>query len=399
MRRNNGMTSRERMLAALNHQEPDQVPLYLHFVSTITSVKAQEIFPPELRWEDQFERAERFLDVLHVDDILRIVDVSSPDFTGVDISVKKEYPAGEADPLIMKEYRTPKGVLRQVMRQTPDWPFGDDAPFCSDLSIPRGKEFLIKEQEDIDKLRYLLKEPSSDTLKEFRRNVKRIKQFADERQILVEGHVDSVGTTACHLVGMSQLLMKAIDDPGFALELFDVLHKWEMLALEILLDTGAADVAVVNGFYESLQLWSPELYRKFFFQPFREKIAAIHQAGLKCGYNMTSNLMPLIPVFKELDFDILRYLDPIKGESDLAGLKKEIGDSLCFLGGVSGAITVGTGRVREIEEAVMHAIRILAPGGGLILSAADAIYEDAPWTNVMALINCWKEAGKYPLQV
>ena len=35
----------------------------------------------------------------------------------------------------------------------------------------------------------------------------------------------------------------------------------------------------------------------------------------------------------------------------------------------------------------------------MILSASDAIYEDAPWENVMAVINTWKEAGEYPISL
>ena len=134
------MTSRERMLAAINHEEPDRVPLYLHFVSTDTNILANEIFPADMRWNDQFERAELLTETLGIDDILRIDDVSEPDYTGVDIKVRKEQPGDEPDPLIVKQYETPKGTLRQVMRQTADWPYGDDIPFWSDDCIPRGKD-------------------------------------------------------------------------------------------------------------------------------------------------------------------------------------------------------------------------------------------------------------------
>jgi len=170
-----------------------------------------------------------------------------------------------------------------------------------------------------------------------------------------------------------------------------------MANLEALLATGVCDMVVVNGFYESLQLWSPEMYRRFFFEPFRQKIELIHQAGARVAYNMTSRVMPLLPAFRELGFDVLRYLDPVQGESDLVGLKREIGDALAFLGGVNGALTIGHGSAGDVERAVNDAIRILAPGGGLILSAADAIFSDAPWENVLTMITTWRDVGAYPI--
>jgi uroporphyrinogen decarboxylase len=172
-----------------------------------------------------------------------------------------------------------------------------------------------------------------------------------------------------------------------------------MASLLPVLGLGVADLVVVNGFYESLHLWSPALYRRFFLAPFRAKIEAIHRAGAKVAYNMTSRLLPLRPAFRELGFDVLRYLDPVRGEGDLVTLKREIGDQLCFLGGVNGALTIGRGSEQEIRQATRDAIHALGPGGGLILSAADAIYRDAPWSNVLIMPDEWRRRRDYPLAV
>jgi uroporphyrinogen-III decarboxylase len=406
-----GFSSRERMLAAINHQEPDHVPLFLQFVETKSVPsrgKIEQLFPPEFRGTDmrmgtslseQFGRAEKLLTLLGIDDILKIGAPHAVDLSQVTVRLQKGTVPGERVPLLTKEYETPKGILRQVVRQTADWPHGDDVPLRSDHLVPRSKEFAVKGPEDVDKLRYMLRPPSAESIGQFRDDSQRLKQFAGRWQVLVEGHVGSVGTTGCHLMGITNLVLRVMDDADFGLELFELLHRWEMAGLEVMLDMDVADVIVVNGFYESLQMWSPTLYRKFFFQPLQEKIRVIHQSGAKCAYNMSSKLLPLIPMFKELELDVVRYLDPLKGETDLEGLEREAGDSLCFLGGVNGAVTVGQGSVEDVRREVVRAIRTLAPGGGLILSAADAIYEDAPWENVVALIDAWREVGRYPIRI
>jgi len=397
------------MLAAINHQEPDHVPLFLQFVETKSVPsrgRIERLFPPEFRGTDmrmgsglseQFGRVEKLLALLGIDDILKIWAPHAVDLSQVTVRLRKRTDLGEQVPLLIKEYETPKGILRQVVRQTADWPHGDDVPLSSDHLVPRSKEFAVKGLEDVDKLRYILRPPRAESIRRFRDDSLRLKQFADRWQVLVEGHVGSVGTTGCHLVGITNLVLRVMDDEDFGLELFDLLHRWEMAGLEVMLDMDVADVIVVNGFYESLQMWSPTLYRRFFFKPLQEKIRVIHQSGARCAYNMSSRLIPLVPMFRELELDVVRYLDPLKGETDLEGLKREAGDSLCFLGGVNGAVTVGQGSVADVQREVVRAIRTLAPGGGLILSAADAIYEDAPWENVVALIDAWKEAGRYPI--
>ena len=393
----NTTSSRERMLAAINHQEPDHVPLYLHFYATFG--RPQDAAPPELRWSDQFERAEKLVRHLKIDDVLALDAVRPLNLSTVDVRVRKDHPPSEEHPLLSKTYDTPRGPLRQVVRQTPDWPHGDDIPFVSDYSVPRATEYLIKGPEDLERLKCLLRGPTTEEITIFRDRAAHIGEIADRLGVLVEGHVGSPGTTALHLMGVENLILHTIEHADFAIELFDTLHKWEMSGLEVLLDSGVADVVVVNGFYESLQLWSPAMYRQFFFDPFKQKIRTIHQSGAKCGYNNTGQLIPLVSTFRELGFDVLRYLDPVKGETDLETLKREAGEFLCFLGGVNGAITIGRATVSEVRQATLRAIRTLGPGGGLILSAADAIYEDAPWDNVLAMIDTWRQAGAYPLEV
>jgi len=76
-----------------------------------------------------------------------------------------------------------------------------------------------------------------------------------------------------------------------------------------------------------------------------------------------------------------------------------MGNELCFLGGVNGALTVGHRTEEEVSNAVREAIQTLGPGGGLILIAADAIYKDALWDNVMSMIRALRRMGEYPFRL
>jgi hypothetical protein len=69
-------------------------------------------------------------------------------------------------------------------------------------------------------------------------------------------------------------------------------------------------------------------------------------------------------------------------------------------GGVNGFVTVEMGSKEDIEKEVHDAIRILAPGGGLILSPVDNIRDTSEdvWKNVEFMIETWKNSREYPIR-
>jgi len=81
-----------------------------------------------------------------------------------------------------------------------------------------------------------------------------------------------------------------------------IVARWNLSILEMLIDAGV-DVVVRRGWYESTDFWSPGLYRRFLFDPLRREVQTAHQAGVKVSYVMNSGAMPLLPLFRELEFD------------------------------------------------------------------------------------------------
>lgn len=371
------LSSRERMLLAINHQEADHVPLVLNNF---------DWKPPHEGWDNGTDNR---------------ISISAPSRYHPDVTTRagREVKPGERYPLLFKEYETPKGIIRQIAQQTKDWPYGDDVPLFSDYNIPRLKKFPVAEEADLEKLPFLFFPPSKEGLKEFQEHAKSVKRLAEERQILLEGHAGGFGDYAAWLMGITNLLIAAMDRPDFVHQLLDTILDWEMRDIEFLLDYAAVDVIIHRGWYECADFWSPPLYREFIAPRLKKKIQLVHQGGKKFGYIMTTGIMPLLDIFSELDFDLLIHVDPVQGHADLLRLKKEIGERVCFWGGVNSAITLGRGSRDEIRDAVTFAISTLGPGGGLILEPADCLFSDTPWENVKTLIERWREIGSYPLQI
>ena len=86
-------------------------------------------------------------------------------------------------------------------------------------------------------------------------------------------------------------------------------------------------------------------------------------------------------------------VDPIQGgDTDLVALKEKTRGKMALWGGVNSYLTVERGSREAVQEAVAHAVRILSPGGGFILSPVDNLLDTSPHArdNVLAMIEAWK---------
>jgi len=392
------LTSRDRLLLAINHEEPDHIPLYLKWWERPFLVDRSQ------GWEDQFERVDRMLD-LGLDDTVGF-DVPRPISPDVRVRVWKEKPADEIFPLLFKEYDTPKGTLRQVVRKTADWPHGDDIPIFSDFLAPssRSVKYLIQEMEDIDALSCLFRDLNEREIEVYQSGVERVREFAEKRQVLVEcGMFSEAGRESAifgadalpWLCGFENFMRKAFREPDFIDRLLGVVHEWDVRYLDALIDLRFVDVIVHRGWYENADFWSPPQYKKFIEPRVRRLVERTHRAGAKFCYIMSMKQMPLLGILKDMGVDIIYGLDPVQGGTDLALAKKSVGDSICLWGGVNSAVTLNSGTTGEIRKAVMDCVETLAPGGGFILSSIDQIFEDTPWKNIQTMLDTWRAIGSY----
>ncbi|MFQ6044224.1 MAG: uroporphyrinogen decarboxylase family protein, partial [Candidatus Poribacteria bacterium] len=311
----------------------------------------------------------------------------------------REEKTGEQYPVLVKEYHTPGGILSTMVNQTDDWPHGDHVPFLDDYLIPRSKKFLVENRKDLEVLRCLLVPPTADDIRTFREDAQKAKNFASKHGLLVTGGRGVGIEAASWLYGLQNIIIAAMDEPEFVEEFADLLYDWNRQRMEVFLDAGV-DLFIRRGWYEGTDFWSPRLYRRFIFPYLKKEIEMAHQAGAKFGYIMTSGSMPLLDMFVESELDALIGVDPIQGKgTDLSMMKRKLKGKVCLWGGVNGFITVERGSKTEVREAVLNAIKTLAPGGGFILSPVDNIRDtsEETWKNVMAMLEAWKEMREYPI--
>jgi uroporphyrinogen-III decarboxylase len=390
---NHHLSSRERLLFAMRGQEPDRVPLWNLW---------RNVDIP-FRYADQTERAEAVLG-LGLDDTLLLqpplnktehYDVNR--VPGIDVHIRRERRREERYPLLVKEYDTPDGQIRQVVRETEDWPYGDDVRLFSDHNISRSLEMPVKGPLDLPPLRHLLCEPTKEQIKEFRETAAQLRRDAQRLDVILAGGWTALGDTVLWLLGTEKLLYLQMDQPEFICALLDTVLPWELKRLELLLDQGV-EVIVHSAWYESTDFWTPKNFRELLRPRLQQLVDVTHQAGALFSYIITTSWQAIMDDLIGIGIDSLMGVDPVQGKANLEETKHRLGPHMCLWGGVNGALTLGQGTSHDVAEATEKAIRIMGPGGGFVLYVVDQLVKDTPWINVQAMIKCWRRIGTYPIR-
>ncbi len=386
------MTSRQRMLAALNLAKPDHPPCSFMLYRGL-----------HLSSHDYLDFIQRQLD-LGLDAYVQIpprppivvndhynlhgLPVSYDEAVGIQEWV--EHPSGTDTPILVKEYQTPAGKLRTEVRQTDDWRWGDHVPFLDDYLVGRSRKFLVENSQDLAALSFLLVEPKAAEIHQFKAESQPVLDFAHERQLLVAGGWGVGADLIGWVYGLQNMVFAVYDQPEFIRGLLDLIAGWNQVRMRVVLEAGV-DLYIKRAWYENCDFWTPTTYQEFLYPILKSDADLAHQYGAKFGCLITSNCMPLLDFFAQAGVDVVIGIDP--HQWDLVKTKASIGDEVCLWGGVNGHLTIEQDTPEEVRREVETALEILSPGGGFILSPVDNVREATTTAgeNVRALIAAWRD--------
>lgn len=390
------MSSRERMFAAIKGRETDYTPCSFMIFNGLRQT-----------CRDQLEFVKRQIELgldtfvgFPVRDTKRDrSQTEQGDLHGlpvrfapeVKITEWREDKPGERYPILHRTYETPAGTLSTSVDKTEDWVQGDRVPIFDDFVIPRARKRLITGLDDLPALKYLLTVPTDGDIADLRESSKPAKALAAKHDLLTVGEWGALFDTACWLAGMEELVLAAVDRPEFVEGLFDVIEEWNRRRMEVVLAEGV-DLFIRRAWYATTDFWSPALYERFILPRLQRDVRTAHEAGAKLGLITTSSYTPLLDLYLESGIDVLIGLDPVQDTRvDFALAKEKLGGKIGLWGGVNGFVTIERGTPDEVRQAVREAMRVLAPGGGFILSPVDNVTrnDEPTWVNVRALIDEW----------
>ncbi len=374
------LNSRERMLLTMEYKETDYIPCSFMMFHGL-----RDRFP-----NNQIKFIEEQIK-LGLDTVVEFPEFPIKFHPEVTMKTWKENSDKIPYPLLNKEYYTPAGTLKTVVKKTEDWPCGDKVAFYNDHNVPRSLRFHVNERADLKSFRYLLMPPTASEIKEYREQCAILRKFADRKGLMTRGVRGVLVDAAIRFAGVENLIFAAIEDPEYIEELLDIISNWNMQRMEIVLEQ-KPDMFLRRAWYENMSFWSPQMYRKF-MKPYLEKeVKWAHSQGVKFGYINTCSYMNILKDFLSVGFDVLIGVDPVQDtELDMMKLKQKLSGKISLWGGGNGFVTIEQGTHEEIRTEVENSINILSPGGGFILSPVDNVRDtsEKALRNAKVFIKTW----------
>jgi uroporphyrinogen decarboxylase len=140
---------------------------------------------------------------------------------------------------------------------------------------------------------------------------------------------------------------------------------------------------------------SPAIYREMVYPVHKAHAEAAHACGLKILKHCCGHTWPVVDELAEL-YDAYEGIQASAG-MDIGKLKQRVGERLCLWGGIwHEHIVLGT--VEDIRSDARYAFRTAAPGGGYIMGSTHSLAVGAKVQNILEMKRCRDEWGAYPIR-
>jgi uroporphyrinogen decarboxylase len=381
------MTPRERVMLALNHQEPDRVPIDLG--GTIVSSIARSSYITLKRHLGQPIGEITMLDYVQQ---LPYVDEALMQRFGVDLRMV-QLPAATASGLAIFEE-------------------GDYYAFIdrwgSKLHMPKQNgfyfdwvEFPIKAptMEALDQYTWPRPDPPelNDRLAAQARSLYENTDYAIVGSAVIGG---GIFEQPARTMGLPNFLMALVSEPAFADRMMDKITDIYIESCDNYLDkvgqylhvfTFWDDVAGQTGW-----LIRPDLYRRLIKPKQRRLVEAIKKkTKAKLFYHSCGATRDLIPDLIDLGFDILNPVQVSARGMDTKKLKQDFGRDMTFWGGVDTQRVLPFGKPPDVVDEVKRRIDDLAPGGGFVFAAVHNVQALVPPENIVTMFDTALDYGRY----
>ena len=145
------------------------------------------------------------------------------------------------------------------------------------------------------------------------------------------------------------------------------------------------------------QLISPDQFREFYKPHFSRVLSFIKQKApkVKLLFHSCGNVRPIIPDLIEMGADILNPVHVNATGMEPEQLKRDFGKDIVFWGGgVDTQHVLPNGSVQEVADDVKRNVEALAPGGGFVFSTVHNVQAEVPPENIMSMWNTLMEDNR-----
>ena len=378
------MNSKDRVIAALNLEEPDRVPMFELAINgpVMEKILGRKCFSgigwgaeanPKLDREKAIEKQLRD----HIDCYRKLK-----------LDMLSLFPAAPKNWKDKIRYLDPSEKVYVLVDE-----FGTSYKYSPEADQAFVVDVPIKNLDDLKN--YEFPDPLAEGRTDYAEKAKKI--VGDEMAISswVPGIVEHVWT---RLTGLERFVMFLYRYPAEMERFLDKMVKFVIELGKSLVDAGVDviwygnDTAGKNG-----PIISPALHRKFIVPRLKSITEALKKKGAYVINHTDGNIYPILEDLVSTGVDGIHSLEPQAG-MNLKTVKERCGDKICLAGNVDVSHTLPFGSPEEVAAEVKECIRAAAPGGGYILASSNTLIKGFPVENIYTMYKTAQKYGRYPLR-
>lgn len=387
-RHHESMTSRQRLLTALNHEQPDRVPLDLGGNQTGIHKFAYQALLRELGLQEEIEimdavqqlarPSEAVLDRLRID--TRYIHAGAA--SGFRGEITRATRDGKEWHDLVDEF----GVR---------WSMPDESPLYMDITL-----HPLADATRADLADYPF--PAGGDPGRFAGLRERALHIRQETPYALVSGISGVVYEICwYLRGLERWFMDMIEQPAFCETLLDhTLRFWMDWFAAFLREVGdLVDVVMIGDDIAGQRgpLFHPQFYHSV-VKPRQKQLVQFIKSGTsaKIWYHTCGACRSYIPELLDNGIDALNPVQISAADMEPAQLKQEFGDRLTFWGGgIDAQHVLPHADPDTVREHVRRNLRAWMPGGGYVFNNVHNIQAGVPAENILAMYDAAYESGFY----
>ena len=380
------MTPRERLLTALDHREPDRIPLDLGSTQ-VTGIHVVA-----------YRRLREHLGLPAVDprvcDVVQGLALPDDDFVErLGIDVRGLFPLNshnwKIDPVDAGEYLEYVDEWGMTQRQPKD-----EGLYFSVVKSPLDSPGLTVEGVGAHAW------PDTGDP----RRIAGLRELAQAyrsqgRAVMIKGVLAGIFEMAQRVRGMENIMVDLASNEALACAILDTMVEAKIRFWETALPALGDFVDVISEAddygTQTSQLVSPRMFRRIFKPRLQTLFTRIHQLAphARLFFHSDGNVRPILPDLIEIGIDVLNPIHITATGMEPAALKRDFGKDVSFWGGgVETQSVLPFGTPQQVKDNVRRNVDALAPGGGYVFNTIHNIQPDVPPQNVVAMFEALRDS-------
>ncbi len=248
-------------------------------------------------------------------------------------------------------------------------------------------EGMIQTEADLERIQ--LPDPRKD---DFYRGAE---HFAENKGDFALAFVTRIGLLQTILsMGTENFALSLYINRPLVEKILDIYFDWMVIVAKRICQIGFDIFWTTDDFaYKTGLFFSPAIFRELLVPRYKR---VLDNLTIPWFFHCDGNITEVLDIL--IDLGVAATHPNEKGAMDIRAIKRKYGDKICLIGNVDLNL-LGLGTPEETDREVWELIRDLGPGGGYMISSGNSLASYLKPECVLAMAEAISRYGQYPIQL